>query len=527
MTRCSKHAGKRAGWRCESCQQNLCPDCAAHSGLTNTSAVLCVHCGGLAQRLMVAKPRRPYWEMLPTFIKAIFSLEGVLQILAVSVAIILTNLIPFVGGVISKFIFISYYFRVILQAAHGAERLPEPTDFTDISDIIGPMLRFFMASLMIWLPAALYIGFTVGISGFSLKALSGGVVLLLVIAGVLYFPAAIIVAAISDSALAVINPAITVRMILRFPGEYLLTVAVWGLLNVLDGFIWFNLLIWGSKFHIPIFVPILVTMIGMIIPVFTGFILGRLIYQNAEHFKLLGKDDLHEPELPDAMPRGTREADAAAAVAPLDTAAALDLPPPDDDLEYGGGFASAPAPAAHVEPLDLPEGDEDLEFDPTSQAAPSEPTLDLPAPDSDEPDGDEEDDRDEDGGEPEEPKHQTADERLRAALRGDRRTEAIKTYQAIRKAGVHPDLTVRDELRLSGYLEQIGQFEEAVIACQRAAKVDMEGPFAPRAFFTAARLMAEHLDNPVRAKQLYQHVADNFPQDELSMYAADALRKLK
>ncbi len=39
--------------------------------------------------------------------------------------------------------------------------------------------------------------------------------------------------------------------------------------------------------------------------------------------------------------------------------------------------------------------------------------------------------------------------------------------------------------------------------------------------------MAEHLGNTARAKQLYQHVAENFPQDELSMYAADALRKLK
>ena len=99
--------------------------------------------------------------------------------------------------------------------------------------------------------------------------------------------------------------------------------------------------------------------------------------------------------------------------------------------------------------------------------------------------------------------------------------------KAIRGAGIHPALPVRLELRLAGFLEQVGQYEEAVISCQRAAKDKMEGPFAARAIFTAARLLSEKLGNPARGVELYRHVSDNFPQDELSMYAADAVRKLE
>ena len=567
MTTCSRHAGARAAWRCENCQRTLCPDCAAHSGLANSSAVLCVHCGGLAQQLMVPRQRRPYWQMLPTFLKAIFSLEGVVQILAVSVAMVLSGMIPLIGPPLSKLIFISYYFRVILQAAYGAERLPEPSDFTDFSELFGPMLRFFMASLLIWLPALIYIVLSVGLSDFNIKNVSGTVIFLLVTVGVLYFPAAVIVAAISDSALAVITPAITVRMILRFPGEYFLTVAVWGFLNVLDGFLWINLMIWGNTFHIPIFVPIIVNMVGLLIPLLTGFILGRLIYQNAEHFKLLGKQDMTDLEWPDATPRGERPTQAEAAtsrVAALVPPTPLDLPPPGDDLELGGPpEASAPA---LVEPLDLP--DDDLEFDPTSLGKSASPAVDLPAPSDlpspdvdpavagdgpglvdhspldleDEPratvaTGASADEADAAPGQDSEeaapaeadapPRRETMEEKLQRALRGDQSTQALKAYKAIRGAGIHPALPVSMELRLAGILEKVGQYEEAVITSQRAAKADMKGPFAARAIFTAARLMSEKLGNPKRGKELYQFVADNFPQDELSMYATDAIRKLE
>ena len=571
MTHCSRHAGQRAAWRCENCQRTLCPDCAARSGLANTTAVLCVHCGGLAQTLMAPRPRRPYWQMFPTFLKAIFSLEGGVQILALAIAMIIAGLIPLVGPLLSKFIFISYYFRVIMQSAHGAERLPEPSDFTDVSDLLGPVFRFFLASLLIWVPALLYVLMTVGLTDFNFKDVSGAVIFLLVAVGVIYFPAAIIVAAISDSALAVINPAITVRMILRFPSEYLLTVAVWGALNVLDGFIWINLMVWGNKLHIPIFVPILVNMIGLIVPIFTGFILGRLIYQNAQHFKLLGKKDMQDPEWPDAMPRGSRPTQAEAVAQRQAGPSGIDLPPPSDDLESaplgvdGPPEASAPAP---VTPLDLP--DDELEFDPTSLGQPAAPSLDLPPPDQGSPamdpavagDGPALDlpsldlgdvpaaaaatlaaantagegeqtgakaDADE-GASPgagEAPKHETMEEKLRRALREDNSVDALKAYKAIRSAGIHPALPVRLELRLAGFLEKVGQYEEAVIACQRAAKDEMKGPFAARAIFTAARLLSEKLGNPTRGVELYRHVADNFPQDELSMYAADAVRKLE
>ena len=563
MTTCSQHAGARAAWRCENCRRSLCPDCAAHSGLVNTNAVLCVHCGGLAQKLMVPRPRKPYWQMFPVFLKAIFSLEGAIQILAVAVVMVLLGMIPLLGPLLSRCIFIGYYFRVIMQATYGAERLPEPGDFTDIGDLLGPVFRFFLASLVIWLPAVLYVFLVArGQSDFQLRDLSGTVIFLLISVGVLYFPAAVIIAAISDSALSVINPVVTVRMIMRFPGEYLLTVAIWGFLNVLDGLLWFKLVLWSNTLHIPIFVPILVTMVGLVIPIFTAFIMGRLIYQNAEHFQLLGKEDMEDPEWPDATPCGTRSGGGPNTQPGPAGPGGPGLPWPDDDQESAPHGPGDPLPAAAPEPIDLP--DDELEFDPMNLGGQAGPAIDLPPPDRitpgevdpavagdgpglDLPPLDLEEvpatsaaaaEDAEPAGEPDSPPaappaedalpaHQTMEERLQAAVRDDRPANALKAYQAIRRAGIHPGLPPRLDIRLAGFLEKVGQHEEAVISCQRAAKADMKGPFAARAIFTAARLLADKLDNADRALELYRYVVDNFPQDELSMYAADAVTKLE
>ena len=517
--------------------------------------------------------------MFPAFARAIFSLEGMLQFFAIAIALYAAGWLPLVGGILSKFIFISYYFKVILHSALGSETLPEPAEFTDFGAIFGPVFRFFLATTLIWLPALLYVIFVVGVAGFDIKQVSPPILVLLVGIGVVYFPAAIIVAAISDSTLAMLNPMITMQMILRFPGQYLLTVAVWGVLNIIDGALMILLFGISRAFYVPVLTPVLLSMVGLIIPIFTAFILGRLIHQNAEHFKMLGKEDFEEPEWPDALPRGKRSAEAAASASVTATARpaavrAVDLPAPDDDLEFNPlGNQPDPSeaqPAIPVDGLELPDDDE-LEFDPTeiqqtrhsavdSVVDPAvaggdpDPEMDLsplelddvapapaPAPEAESaPEalsqagaagvaaavavGDTGD------GGAEEPAGSGIDqhqEGLRSALQADHGEQALAAYHALRAQGMHPELPVRLELRLAGFLEKSGSYEEAVISAQRAASMEMNGPFAPRAIFTAARLLAEKLGNTARAMELYRYVADNFPQDELSMYAADALRKLE
>jgi TolA-binding protein len=76
-------------------------------------------------------------------------------------------------------------------------------------------------------------------------------------------------------------------------------------------------------------------------------------------------------------------------------------------------------------------------------------------------------------------------------------------------------------------LERANELEEAVRACQRTAKSDMKGAFAPKAIFTAARIMADRAGNAAGARAMYQFLVEKFPGDELAARAREALDRLR
>jgi hypothetical protein len=306
MTRCTTHERARAAWVCGSCDKTLCPDCAFAKTINADEVAICVHCGGFGRVLTRPKRIAPFWEMFPRFLAAIFSTSGLIQLFAIALVQYLVSWIPLIGGFFSLFIYVSYFFRVISSASAGAEKLPEPDDFLGLESMFAPVFRFFLATALIWLPATIYLVWGIGFEALIEDpggTLSSPVLVLLVIAGILYFPAAMIAAAVAESALAVINPMITIRLILRIPGQYLLATAIWGVLTVL------NLVVMGAigavaqAFSIPIATPVLLNVLGLVVPVFTGFLLGRLIYQNHEHFGVMRLGDAEEPEWPGARPR--------------------------------------------------------------------------------------------------------------------------------------------------------------------------------------------------------------------------------
>lgn len=115
---------------------------------------------------------------------------------------------------------------------------------------------------------------------------------------------------------------------------------------------------------------------------------------------------------------------------------------------------------------------------------------------------------------------------LKAALERGDEARAYELFFESAGSGVYPKLEPRLNLRLAGVLEKVNAFDEAVRACQRAAKEDMSGPFAPKAIFMAARIMGERAGNTEGAKAMYAFLVKNFPDDDLAVRARQALERL-
>ena len=309
MTRCTKHYNARAAWRCTKCGADLCPGCAAEDSIHGSKIVRCATCGGVAETLMVRKEIVPYWGMFGGFLKAIFSMEGLLQFLGLAVILYLVGHIPLIGGILYGGVWVSYYFLVIHKASTGTTKLPMPADFTDfVDDMVLPLVRFILASLILVIPTYLYVRSQVGFLNLVVnprEALADPVLLLIITLSVVYFPAAIITAAIARSTVAMLNPAVILGIILRIPGHYFLTVLVWAIMNVADLWLMGLLAPVLARFYVPVLTPIVLTAVSLVIPILTAFVLGWLIYQNGEVLGLTRASQLMVPEVPGATPRGT------------------------------------------------------------------------------------------------------------------------------------------------------------------------------------------------------------------------------
>ena len=245
----------------------MCPQCAAEDMIHGGKIVRCADCGGVAEVLMVRKEIVPYWGMFGGFLKAIFSMEGLLQFMGLAVILYLVGWVPLIGGILYGGVWVSYYFLVISKAATGTTRLPLPADFTDfVEDMVLPLIRFILASLILVIPTYLYVRSQIGFINLFMNpqaALADPVLLLIIALSVIYFPAAIITAAITRSTVAMLNPGVILGIILRIPGHYFLTVVVWGMMNIAD--IWLMGLLTPvlARFYVSLLTPILLTAIGL------------------------------------------------------------------------------------------------------------------------------------------------------------------------------------------------------------------------------------------------------------------------
>lgn len=373
MTRCSQHPNARAAWRCTKCGADLCPGCAAEDIIHGGKIVRCVTCSGVAEVLRVRREVVPYWGMFGTFLKAIFSLEGLLQFLALALILYLVAHVPLVGGILYGGVWVSYYFLIINKAAYGNAKLPRPADFTDfVDDMVLPLIRFIAATLILWIPTYLYVRSRIGFGNLfanPVEALADPVLILIVVVSVAYFPGAIITAAVTRSTLAMLNPLVILGIVLRIPGHYFLTVLVWGIMNVTDVWLLGHLAPVLGRFYLPLLTPVLLIALGLIVPILTAFVLGWLIHQNGEVLGFVSARELMVAEVPGAVPRAALPS--------------RSEPPPESQPEPVKPIPLEPEPdldPARALESSLKSGDNDAAMDAYRKLQAAGLTPDLPPP---------------------------------------------------------------------------------------------------------------------------------------------------
>jgi hypothetical protein len=495
MHTCTKHMNARAAWRCSKCDSTLCPACAVSDTIQRAQIIRCISCGGVAQQIMTKKVIVPYWGMFGVFLKSIFSLTGLLQIIALAAMVFLTSLIPLVGWIISLGIYAGYYFLVISKFSFGDEKLPMPADFSDVfDDIFAPFFRFLIGTLLVWVPAVLYIKKQIGFALLFTQpsvAFSDPVLILIILVSIAYFPGVMITAAVTQSTVAMLNPMVILGIILRIPGHYFLTVIVWGMMTVANAFLRGLVGPFLYEHHVFLLTGILNEAVGLLIPMLTAMVLGRLVYQNGETLGYTTARELKVAEFPNASPQGNAPAGG------WDQPKAIQAPIEPIELEEdsasdglrpapGGGFVapSGPAVAAGKPQVNKPQA--------APAAAPAAGPADI----------------------------------LENALETSDNEAALQAFAQLTKSGQVPDLKPQLELRLANLLERSGQSLAAAHACRRAAEKDMKGPMASRAIFTSARLLVEKLGQKEQGAAMYKYLVENFPGDPLSERAREMLRRL-
>lgn len=215
---CTSHPDRLATFRCETCEDLLCSDCAAPVELRDdprarSTVFTCLHCRGYAApvkvRRSVATPFSTLaWGAGPWAVQR----TALLTALACTAVITVASALG-AGGIVRALV-LGYLFEIVRATAAGHDEVPLPTDSGDfLADVLGPALRLLVS--MIWVLGLFALPFYV-------PALDGwGYALFAWTAAALYVPSALLVAAAGARILEVANPLVILGCGLRLGADWL------------------------------------------------------------------------------------------------------------------------------------------------------------------------------------------------------------------------------------------------------------------------------------------------------------------
>lgn len=211
----------------------FCPRCAVErpraacraSQLGTEPVLLCPVCG-IVTRAVTTRVREPLLTVFLTAARYPFQKDGWIALLALSFGAWVAAFLPLVGALLAGGLQLTYLFSIVRSTAKGDDDLPGAVDFTEWSDLLRPMVRSLLASLVAFLPVILSLAFLRESS--SLPVALGASALW----AAAYLPGALAVASFQDGCLGGANPIPVIEIARRVPKEYALTVGVLAALAV-------------------------------------------------------------------------------------------------------------------------------------------------------------------------------------------------------------------------------------------------------------------------------------------------------
>ncbi|MBZ4371021.1 tol-pal system YbgF family protein [Corallococcus sp. AS-1-6] len=321
---CAGHPGAAAGWRCEHCEALLCPACVETRRAGTVEYTVCVRCQGTANVLLRHRSHRSLAARLPGALRFPFTAPG-LQALA-AVVIVLTVLRMAVVGIVviavlpltlALGVFWAAFFALVRSAARG-DAEPEGPGFTDlVRDNLVPGLMGLCVSGGVFLPALVRAwGLLESASPDEvLKRVTHPVDTLsapvfwadplfwgLAVLGLLWLPWALLVAAMSRSVFAALNPLRALACIRAVGRDARVVTAVFLLLALLQGGLH---QVAEAVLGLPIvIVPRLIAeALTCLVPFAAANVLGLVLFVHGDALGYLPARDHLEPTLGDTAPQ--------------------------------------------------------------------------------------------------------------------------------------------------------------------------------------------------------------------------------
>jgi len=199
---------------------------------------------------------------------------------------------PFLGGLLAISVELGFLFTVLKSTAAGSDELQvDTTELSDVSTWLRPLAKYLFAALLSFGPAILAAyamsasaagggaGVAVGESAPTASGSAGSsVVLALTGLGLLYFPAALVLAAHESGCLGVLNPIAGFKLIARIPGAYFSTVFFVAVALSVGG----AMIYVATLLDVPLVGAVARSIASLYGPVVAMRMLGLLVHENAE-----------------------------------------------------------------------------------------------------------------------------------------------------------------------------------------------------------------------------------------------------
>ncbi len=259
-------------YRCPRCEKYLAESEIKQIKAGSGFMKACMTCGGA-----IAEERSREARSLPGLLVSAFGYpfrgSMVLWSIAMIVGTTVLSFAPMFGGILAASAELGFLFAVLKSTADGKDEIDvNASDLADVSMWIRPFAKYVVAAILSFGPAAAAL--------FLLAPAKGEppvVALVLGGLGLLYFPAALVVAA-HETGGAVINPVAGFRLIARIPGSYFLTVFFVGIAMAVGG----ATIRAALLLDVPVLGAVARSVASLYGPIVAMRMLGLLVQENAE-----------------------------------------------------------------------------------------------------------------------------------------------------------------------------------------------------------------------------------------------------